>query len=282
LAKLSKFHPLLLVFDDIHWADDSSIELLTYAARHLQGQRVLLIATCRDGELAPQHKLRSLTTELQREKAITMISAHPLTQSQIGTLVSHLPAKLISSIQTQCSGNPLFAEELARFVYSGEQGQLNTVFFTTKTEWENAPSSLGAGSAQGTGQGQALSAPTVSALPDAITAVLERRLHLLSSGCRTLLSKAAVLGDPFELEQLQQIAPEHNEDAILDFLEEALHAGILTEEEKRTHVSYHFWHPLIMNYLYSHISAARRAQLHRRVAALSTTSKSDTPERFGN
>jgi DNA-binding SARP family transcriptional activator len=278
LSTLSKFHPLLLVFDDLHWADDSSIELLAYLTHHLQGQHVLLIGTCRDGELAPQHKLRLLTAELQRKHAITMISAHPLTQSQIGTLVSYLPAEFISSIQTQSSGNPFFAEELARFVYRsveggkplpysshpGEQEQLDAFFLSQKTERENVPSSVGARPAP--------------ALPDAISAVLERRLHRLSSACHALLSKAAVLGDSFELEQLLPMAPEHNEDAILDLLEEALHAGLLTEEGRGTHVIYHFWHPLIISYLYNHLSAARRAQLHRRAATLSTTSKSETPE----
>jgi predicted ATPase len=267
---------LLLVFDDLHWADNSSIELLAYLTHHLQGQRVLLIGTCRDSELAPQHKLRLLTAELQRKQAITMISPHPLTQSQIRILVSYLPEKLISSIQTQSSGNPFFAEELARFIWKseegsnpppysprpGEQEQLDAFFLSQKTERENVPSSTGTG----------------PVLPDTISAVLERRLHRLSSACHTLLSKAAVLGDFFTLEQLLPMAPEHNEDAILDLLEEALHAGLLTEEAREAHITYHFWHPLIISYLYSHLSAARRAQLHRRAAALSATSKSDTGE----
>jgi predicted ATPase len=176
-----------------------------------------------------------------------MISAHPLTYEQIGTLVSYLPQQLIATIQTQASGNPLFAEELARVVSTGGQGKLDTFFLSQ----DNISSSA-------------------SILPDAITAVLERRLHRLSSGCRTLLGRAAVLGNAFELGQLQPMAPEHNEDAILDFLEEALHAGLLTEEGTGTRVKYRFWHPLITSYLYSHLSAARRAQLQRRAAMLAT------------
>jgi DNA-binding SARP family transcriptional activator len=265
LAKLSKLQPLLLVFDDLHWADDSSIELLTYLTHRLQGQRVLLIGTCRNGELPPQHKLRLLTADLQRKHAITMIATHPLTPSQIGILVSYLPEKFIPIIQMQSSGNPLFAEELARFLYGrkadphpGEQEQLDSFLLTEMTERENISSSV---------------------LPDAIAAVLERRLHRLSKECHTLLSQAAILGDSFELEQLRPMAPEeHNEDAILDLLEEALHAELLTEEERGTHIIYHFWHPLITNYLYNHLSATRRAQLQRRAAARSAISKSDPPE----
>jgi DNA-binding SARP family transcriptional activator len=285
LTTISKFHPLLLVFDDLHWADDSSIQLLTYLTHHLQGQRVLLIGTCRDGELAPQHKLRPLTAELQRKHAITMIAIHPLTPAQIGLLVSYLPEKLIPSIQMQSSGNPLFAEELARFVYRREtshhtskQEQPDPFSLTQKIERENVSSSIGVGPAQGAGSAQG-TIPTDSALPDAIAAVLERRLHRLSEECHALLGKAAVLvldllRDSFELEQLLPMAPEHNEDAILDLLEDALHAGLLVEEAKGAHVIYHFWHPLITSYLYNHLSAARRALFQRTAATLSTTSKS--------
>ncbi|HEY6542085.1 MAG TPA: tetratricopeptide repeat protein, partial [Ktedonobacteraceae bacterium] len=58
-----------------------------------------------------------------------------------------------------------------------------------------------------------------------------------------------------------------SEDAILDMLEEALRAGLLTEEGTGTHITYNFWHPLIVNHLYHRLSAARRAQLHRRAAS---------------
>jgi tetratricopeptide (TPR) repeat protein len=62
------------------------------------------------------------------------------------------------------------------------------------------------------------------------------------------------------------MANEQDEDTILDLLEEALHAGLLTEEGTGAHITYHFWHPLIISHLYERLSAARRAQLHRRAA----------------
>src|SRR5881275_2047863 len=59
---------------------------------------------------------------------------------------------------------------------------------------------------------------------------------------------------------------ELHEDTLLDLLEEALYAGLLAEEGTGTHITYHFWHPLIVSHLYERLSAARRAQLHRRAA----------------
>jgi tetratricopeptide (TPR) repeat protein len=251
LDALSAINPLLLVFDDLHWADDSSIELLTYLVHHLQDQRILLLATCRDAELPSQHKIRTLIADLQREQTIVTLSVQPLSQSQIGALVSHLPQDIIQSIQTQAAGNPFFAEELARYVetiYNEEEGALTPVAAAP----EIAP-------LRNAGRSSNL-------LPEAIAAVLERRLGRLSSDCQALLGKAAVLGGSFALSQLLPMAGEYTEDVVLDLLDEALYAGLVTEEGVGIHITYHFWHPLIISHLYERLSAARRAQFHRKAA----------------
>ncbi|HZU69622.1 MAG TPA: tetratricopeptide repeat protein [Ktedonobacteraceae bacterium] len=235
LSILSRTNPVLLVLDDLHWTDDSSLELLAYLARHLEDQRILIVGTCRDAEVMPSSNLRTLINDLRREKVVETLCVKPLTQSQIGSLVAYLPLDIVQSIQTQAGGNPFFAEELAR--YSG-------------TDTEDT---------------QALAKTT---LPETIAAVLDRRLSRLSSDCQALLGKAAVLGGSFEFSQLLFMANDQgtSEDTILDLLEEALRAGLLTEEGTGVRITYHFWHPLIVSHLYERLSAARRAQLHRRAA----------------
>lgn len=250
---LSEIHPLLLILDDLHWSDESSIELLTYLTHHLQNQRVLLVGTCRDSELSPSHKLRALVGDLRRDQTIVTLAIEPLSQSQIGTLVSYLPQPMVESIQTQAAGNPFFAEELARYIeattyQSGREDFSQNALFT---ESDNTSYAL---------------TRRHSSLPDAVAALLERRLHRLSSECQTLLGKAAVLGGSFELQQLLPMAQEFTEDAVLDLLDEVLQEGLLTEEGTGAHITYHFWHPLIVSHLYERLSAARRAQLHRRAA----------------
>lgn len=268
LTLLSNTYPLLLILDDIHWADESSIELLTYLAHHLHNQRILLIATCRDEELPPQHKLRMLISDLQREQTIVTLPIQPLTHAQIEALVSHLAPEIVHSIQTQASGNPFFAEELARFV--GNNVPNSTPTGTEEHQQDPLQRTLGSDTLR-------IPDPILSlkgrsdtrkqrSVPEGIAAVLERRLAHLSSECQALLAKAAVLGGSFELEQLLAMTGEQSEDKTLDLLEEALFAGILTEEGTGAHISYHFWHPLIVSHLYERLSAARRAQLHRRAA----------------
>jgi len=257
LSILSKTTPLLLVLDDLHWTDGSSRELLAYLTRHMQDQRILLLATCRDVELGPNHGLRSLIADLRREQTIYTLAIQPLTQAQIGSLVAHLPQNIVQSIQTQVAGNPFFAEELARVSES-----IQTVSPRDHYSERGMPAHTSTHHDEG-GREVSLSG---SPLPEGITAVLDRHLSRLSSECQALLGKASVLGGSFEFSQLLFMANEHHEDAILDLLEEALRAGLLTEEGTGARITYHFWHPLIVSHLYERLSAARCAQLHRRAA----------------
>lgn len=279
LTAMSKTYPLLLVLDDLHWSDESSIELLMYLTHHLQNQHVLLLGTCRDEELPHQHKLRTLIADLRREQAIVPIAVQPLTHSQIGTLVSYLPQESVQSIQNQASGNPFFAEELARLLDSATPDHAHSSTLTIQRNIPNtAPLQLP--HARNTKKIEQTLARHSRSLPDGISAVLERRLTRLSPECQALLGKAVILGGSFELGQLLAMTNEQTEDTVLDLLEEALFAGIVTEEGTGSHIVYHFWHPLIVSHLYDRLSAARRAQMHRRAAeAIKQTYSSTQPEK---
>ncbi len=227
---ISEHTPLLLVLDDIQWADGSSHELLGYLARHLHGYPVLFLATCRDTELPkrPPHPLRKLIFHMQREHTIKTLNVEPLTSEQIALLVSStaaLPEDKVRHIQDHAAGNPFFAEELAR------------------------------------------STPPV--LPMTVTAALDNRMEKLSKPCRQLLGNAAVLGGSFKFPVIcaMEVGNElADDDIVLDLLEEALLAGVLTDEGTGTRITYHFWHPLLVSHLYEDLSGIRRARLHLRAA----------------
>lgn len=263
LNALSEANPLLLVLDDLHWTDDSSLELLAYLARHQQNARVMLIGTCRDIELAPSANLRALLNDLRREGVLVTFPLQPLTQAQIARLIAHLPHELVRSIQSQSGGNPLFAEELARF---SEAVQSDPPRESQRNGRHHNDGHYTRRNEERTGGVSGINRPT--ALPETIAAVLERRLNKLSEKCQALLSKAAVLGGSFEFSLLVRVTGDtgNTEDSTLDLLEEALHSGLLTEEVNGARIVYHFWHPLIVSHLYERLSAARRAQLHRRTA----------------
>jgi len=239
LTNVAEGMPLLIVLDDLHWSDSSSCELLAYLVRRLSGHPLIILGTCRDKEVPENHALRPLLTDQQREGAVEMILLEPLSKEQIATLVAqvapsahHVSELLIERIQERAAGNPFFAEELVR--------------------------------------GVDLQQSDATLLPASIAAVLDLRLSHLSKACHRLLSKAAVLGGSFEFSLIQAMEStstnEADEDAILTLLEEGLKSGLLTEEGVGTHITYFFWHPLLVSHLYEGLSAVRRANLHRRAA----------------
>jgi DNA-binding SARP family transcriptional activator/Tfp pilus assembly protein PilF len=227
LAAVSEITPLVIVLDDIQWADGNSHELLSHLARALYGYPVFLVVTCRDTELSrqPAHPLLELVRHMQREHAIRTLDVKPLTSEQIGLLVSHLPEPMVQHIQAQAAGNPFFAEELAR--------------------------------------------TTLPVLPRTVAAALEQRMKKLSAPCVQLLGNAAVLGGSFEFSVICAMETDNDlvdEDAVLTLLEEALQSGVITEEGTGTRITYHFWHPLLVSYLYDTLMSVKRNRLHLRAA----------------
>ncbi len=215
LNTVSQIYPLLFILDDLQWVDEESIDLLGYLIHHLQKQRILLIATCRDEELAQAQKLHMLITDMQRKQELVILPLQPLTSMEIGTLLTHLPSQIAQSTQAQAAGNPFFAQELARLA---EQDQ----------------------------------SQAVHPLPETITALFERRLRKLSQGCQVCLEKAALLGATFDLDQLLSLMYTRAEEDIFDLLEEALHTKLLREEGTAAHpvhIMYHFCHPLLARFL---------------------------------
>ena len=234
LTAASEHLPVLLMLDDLQWIDGSSSALLGYVARRVSKHRLLLVGTLRQGELPSTDPLQVLLADLQREQGVTLLPLQRLSDAQIGTLVADVPPALIPQIQQQAAGNPFFAEELAR--------------------------GIGA---------QFIQAEQLYRLPTTIAALLDLRIGTLSSACQRLLAGAAVLGGSFDLRTLRamETGPTAlDEDTILSLLEEAQQKGMLTEEGTGARITYHFWHPLLVSYLYDNLSAGRHASLHRRAA----------------
>lgn len=244
ITSVSERTPVLIVLDDLQWADESSYSFLSYLCRHILERPVLLVGTCRETELSPMHSLRTLFLQLEREELAMSLSLSALADTQIATLIGHLPASSIAAIQRQAAGNPLFAEELAR------------QFEQQKRDKER----------QSSPKKQNTSVPAI------VAALFNQRLSSLSPACQQFLRSAAVLGRSFSLTIICNLFTKAQtilgEKQWFPAIEEALQAGILLEQEQGTDITYHFWHPLFMQYLYETLSVAKRTQLHHSIATL--------------
>ncbi len=244
LSTASRREPLLLIFDDLHWADKTTLLLLRHVMRSAGAARFAIITTYRESELTRSHPLADMLTTLRGEHNVTRLSLRGLDVATIGGLVAGMvgrdaPPQLARFVAESTEGNPFFATEMLRHLKeSGAIGQL-------------APE----------GRGMEISR---LGLPEGVKEVVGRRLSRLSEACNRVLSVAAAMGREFDIAILQQVAG-LSEDEVIDALEQAARAQLVGEPQE-AHGRFAFTHALIRETLYGELSSPRRVRLHSRLA----------------
>ncbi|MEV7549000.1 AAA family ATPase [Amycolatopsis sp. NPDC089917] len=228
LVAASQDQPIVVVLDDLHWADAASLRLLEFAARHTWFERLLLIGTYRDVEVeTADHPLRSLMLPLlAKATSLTLTGLEP---EEVGTLMARTAgaepdSALVTEVHRRTGGNPFFVEQTARLWHSG--GSAETI------------------------------APGVA---DA----LQRRLSLLPQPVLDLLTTASVLGREFHRRLLAGVAaaPVPQVDRLLD---QAVAARLAVV---RGRGRFAFAHDLVRETLYASLSEADRRKQHAAVIA---------------
>ncbi len=125
LDRLGRRAPTVLVVEDIHWADQSTRDLLSFLARNLREERVLLIATYRTDELHRRHPLRPFLAELRRSPVLTLAVA-PLDRDEVRALATNVLGRapsdaLVDAVFQRSEGNAFFAEELLAAIDEGDR-----------------------------------------------------------------------------------------------------------------------------------------------------------------
>jgi DNA-binding CsgD family transcriptional regulator len=243
LQWISQYQPLVIVFDNLHWADRSSLLLLEFMAEDLAASRLLLIGTYRDTELSRGHPLSQTLGELIKLPHFQRLSLAGLTEADVAQFIALVcgvspPRALVREIHSRTAGNPLFVTEVVRLLH--QQGVLSPGSITTPLEQD-----IG--------------------IPAGVRDAIRRRLDRLSQDCYRVLALAAVVGRQFGLDVLERLVVDLSSEQLLDTLEEALAAGIV-EEVPGTFGTYQFIHVLIQETLASTLSSARRARLHGHIA----------------
>ncbi len=241
--------PLLLILDDLHWADAPTLSLLHHAVTVGSSMRVMLVGTYRDSELAREHPLTALLADLHREQGVERVGLNGLQAEDVLVLMEALAGHeldedgraLAREITRETAGNPFFAGELLRHLTES-----------------------GAILKQHGGRWHLVGNVTELGLPQSVREVVGRRVERLGSDARTALSAAAVIGRDFEIDLLLAVL-EPSEARLLDLLEEAVAASLLQENRDRAG-RFMFTHALVEHTLYEDLGRTRRARLHRRVA----------------
>ncbi len=214
--------PLVLMLEDLHWADRPSLLLLEFIAKELAGARLLVIGTYRNVDLNRQHPLSETLGELTRERLFQrVLLLRGLSQQEVERFIEVTsgispPKGLVEAVYRQTEGNPLFVTEVVRLLV--QEGAFKAV---------RGDSVEGRGST-GSPRGAISDTWTVS-IPEGVREVIGRRLNRLSERCNQTLTIASVIGREFNLEQLKPLIEDMTEDRLLEVLEEGLGSRVIEE-----------------------------------------------------
>jgi DNA-binding NarL/FixJ family response regulator len=233
LDRLATTKPLVLVLDDLHWADSASVELLGALLRRPPAAAVLMALARRPGK-TPDH-LSAALERAHRAAALTRIELGALTPAQAREFLGETVAVADATVlYEESGGNPFYLEQLAR--------SLDRAGATTPAS-EISLSGIG--------------------IPSAVAASLSEELALLSGGGRRLLEGAAVAGDPFEPE-LAAAAAAMSEAAAMDAIDESLRLDLVRDTDVPRR--FRFRHPLIRRAVYEATAGGWRLGAHERCA----------------
>jgi hypothetical protein len=217
---------LLLVLEDLHWADAPTTLLLRHILRRAEGSRLLVVATFDDRQAAGSDPLAEL-----RRDALDTVHLTGMSPDEAAALVAQRAGRqaadddAVRRLYDETAGNPLFIEELLR----------------------SPPHDDGV------------------RVPLAVKHVIGRRFDQLPRAALEVLTLAAVLGRDFSLTALEAVTPDREQDELLDVLEAAVAGGLVVEDPEHVD-RFSFAHALVRETLYERPIASRRVRLHRRVA----------------
>ncbi len=246
LIVLAQRQPLLLVIDDLHWADPVSLELYAHVVftvadlAESAAAPLLLIGTYRP--VPPQDRLARWLARLQREEICKFLELSGFDEAEIHVLLQGLgreraSQQLVHTLHEVTYGNPLFIQELLLYLQQRNALRTHAGYLVTTAS------------------------PAELRLPDQVTSAILTRVQALSADCRHTLTVASLLGDEFPLDVLSAVS-DVSEEVVLLRLEEALHQGILLSEGQ----AFYFAHPLMRHVLYNIPSVAQRQRQHWQIA----------------
>lgn len=245
LIALSRKHSLVLVFEDMHWADSLSLDLIVHLMEVIPKAPILLLCVFRPEK---EHRCRNLPAAATRRCPgnFLEIFLHELSKQESDRLIEsllereQLPASLKDTIFEKSLGNPLFQEEVIRSLI--DEGSL----YREGDVWRFR-----------------LGIETTS-VPQGVQIVIQSRVDRLPAALKQVLQRAAVIGHMFTGRVFEEITPAESDTE--DTLKELGERALIFEERSFPETEYAFRHVLVQESVYQSIPEKRRLEFHRQVA----------------
>jgi DNA-binding CsgD family transcriptional regulator len=243
LKNAARVGSLVVVLEDLHWADEPTLLLLEFLAHRLGEMKILIVGTYRDVEVGQSHPLQQTLGDLTRQRQFDRIQLRGLSKAAVQEYVNGISGvaktdELADDVYKRSEGNPLFMTETVRMLIEDAE-------FLTEESIHIKNHAV--------------------QIPQGIQELISRRLSRLSADCNRVLATASVVGHEFAGKVLLKLFKEMNEDQLIEALEEAIEVGLL-EEVSIAYDRYRFNHALTQQVLSEKLSATRRARLHGAIA----------------
>jgi predicted ATPase len=239
--------PLLLVLEDLHWSDESTLVLLCHLAETVREIPVLILGTHREVAEDVRRPLADAMEILVRRHRCHRISVSRLSEVGVAAMIRAITGQdpsdpVVAAIHVGTEGNPFFVEEVVRYLV--DEGRLVD------------------------GEGRLRPDVAIGDLdvPDRVRLVVGRRLARLGCDTRRVLTAAAVIGRGFGIDLLLEAMSEVDGEAWLDAIDEAERARLIVPSDDVRSAGYRFAHEFIRQTLVADVSLTRRQRLHLRVA----------------
>jgi class 3 adenylate cyclase/tetratricopeptide (TPR) repeat protein len=246
LTARSERRPLLVMVEDLHWADRGTVALLRHLARFAARQRLLIVGTFRDAEVDRSHPLSDALGAFPRDTTYDLLRLEGLGAEAIGDLLvavantQDVNPAIVADFTEETAGNPFFLQEALRHLI--EEGKL---YRDAEGRWTADQNIRDLG------------------IPESVRAVIGRRLARLSERANRLLAVASTFEGTFRI-GIAAAAAELSETDALDAIDEALAAQLARPGADADTCA--FAHTLVRDTIYGELSGPRRLRLHRRVA----------------
>jgi class 3 adenylate cyclase/tetratricopeptide (TPR) repeat protein len=247
LAATSRRYPVIVVLDDLHWADTASLQLLRHLIASSVSMDVTIACSYRDTDLGRRDPLTKLLADLHREANVARVALRGLEDHELVELMAAAAGHdlddtgvgLAHALRRETDGNPFFTAEILRHL-----GETGAIVLGDDGRWTTS------GDLEDLG------------LPSSVRDVVGRRVERLGEEALRVLSLAAVIGREFGITTLALLADMH-EESLLDLMDAAVAAAVLVETPEADR--YRFAHALIQHTLYEELSPTRRQRAHQRI-----------------
>ncbi|MCP4362382.1 MAG: tetratricopeptide repeat protein [Chloroflexi bacterium] len=264
LLSLIAHRPLLIVLEDLHWATESTLQLIHYLARYLANKPVLLCGTYRQELVTRSHPVTGLAQLLNKENIGETAALSPLSQSDVESLALEMSAAgeailpLARRLHQETEGNPFFLMEIIKTLFD------NDVIALVDGAWRGQFNRISVGQLP---------------LPASIREAVLSRVQRLSEADQAALRLTAVLGREFDFD-LFNTTLNQGEEATLTAIDTLLRHRLISEGQGRTERDYLFTHHKIQEVIYANLPARRCQHLHAQVGQVMETLYADQLESY--